>query len=311
MGQRIGARAGEPGATVGSARERSISARRAARYAGASSPSTGTEDAEGSATYASASANARRIASTTRCQRPAESGGQRREIETVEDAEREQRREALPVRRALPDAETAEADADRVVPRRAVRCQVVRDHHAAGALHGRGEVAPDLSAVERVRPALRDGPKRPCQARVAERLARPRPAAVDRHGPAARRPCEDPLGPARPVEGRERGHGHTVFREADRGSERIGDTDAPVTGEQVAPPRARSGNGDRVRVARVGELRPVGVLPRRVPADARGRSSARPAPGPSRSARSPGRSRPRSTGRSSRPRCPWSRARRR
>ena len=186
----------------------------------------------------------------------------RREIETVEDAEGEQRGEALPVRRTLPDPETAEADADRLVPGGPVRGKVVRAHHPAGALHGRGEVACDVPAIERVGAALRDGPERPGQSRVAEYLAGPGPAAVDRHRPAAGGPGEDPFGAARPMEGRKGRHGHAVFREADGGRERIGDADAPVPREQVAPPRAGPGHGDRMGVVRVGELGP-GAVPAR------------------------------------------------
>ena len=187
-------------------------------------------------------------------------GGQRREVQAVEDAERDQGSEALPVRRALPDAHAPVAHRDRLVPGGPVRGQVVGGHHAAGALHGRGEVARDGTPVERVGPSRGDLAERPGQPRVAEHLARPRASTVDRQCPATGCPGEDPLGPAAPVEGGERRHGEALFREPDRGRERLRDAEGPVTCEHVAPSRAGARDGDRVRVAGIGEPGAVGVL---------------------------------------------------
>ena len=185
----------------------------------------GTGDRAGSAMYQRASANARRIASISRCRRDALSGSKLARSNPSRMLSASERGQPLPVRRALPDAQPgirrAIRGADRFVPGAAMTGEVLDRHDPARGLDGRRDGLRNRALVERGLAALCD--RRGASERVPDcgrsrRAAAPRPSMVSsRSRPAASRNCR--CAASGPVVRRERRHREALFGEADGGAE--------------------------------------------------------------------------------------------
>ena len=128
-------------------------------------------------------------------------------VETLEHVQRDQRGEALAVRRQLRHLDAAVARADRLDPARGVRREVVVGEQAVRRTRGADDRVGDLALVEGARTALRHGAERARELRRAEPLAGLRSARPPGAQSRARRGVEHarPLDPP-PVVGDELAH---------------------------------------------------------------------------------------------------------
>ena len=185
---------------------------------------------------------------------------QRLEVELAQDAERDQRSDALAVRRDLVQAVAVRIDADRLDPLGRERGQVARLHRAAVRARVGGNRSGDLALVE-------GGAARRGDRAQGARRGREREALADLRRPAVR---QERLGPAglrreqrrrrQPLPLDDDRHRIAAFGDVDRRGEQIGEGELAETLRQRHPARDRAGHGDRVPAAHGRPLRVAAVF---------------------------------------------------
>src|SRR5574341_1399238 len=172
------------------------------------------------------------------------------QVEPFEQVQRDQSGEALSVGRAFVDAIAAIGHADWRLPLGGMPGQVVGRHAAAGLpdyfCDGFGDLALIKGLLARIGYFL-EGAR---QARVLEDFAGARRAAVNCQLAAVERGLELPLCAARPKISCQWRDRESLLRQPNRRCEDFRHIFRSMLLNQVAPARARSWDGDRVRMKR-------------------------------------------------------------
>ena len=178
-------------------------------------------------------------------------GAERRqpgEIETLQDIQRQQGSQPLPIGRTFPDAHTAIFNADRPLPGAVVGSQVLDAQAAAGFLHHASNRRGDLTLVESRLTAFGNLLQAAPQAGIAKNFARLRAAPLDRQFLPPWRRAQLALGAALPEMRRNRRHRKPLLRQADGGRQDGAERQAAMSFDQIAPAGAGARHGNRIRV---------------------------------------------------------------
>ena len=195
----------------------------------------------------------------------------RRDVDSFENVQRDQRRDPLAVGRALVDRVAAVGRRERRLECRAVRGQIVQRHAAAVQLQRLDDRPRRRAPVEGVGAAFGDGAQHPRDARIAPHLARARRALAEQQI-AARRPLlAQQLLLARPAAADHRRDREALFGQLDRRRERLAQRHPSEAAQRVRPAGDRARRGHRVRALPLETLRAAGPLQRQ-------RGGAAPAP---------------------------------
>jgi hypothetical protein len=192
----------------------------------------------------------------------------------LRDAERDQRGDALPVRRNLVDRMATEALADRLDPFRPVRAQVGLGQRAAAFARERREPRGERAFVERARPVVGERAQRLRMVRQAHALADERRAPARHEGLGEARQRVQLGHGGRPFVRDDRRHRIAALRVLDRRFEQIGERQRAELRVQRFPagdharhrdgvPAARRLLGDAVRILAVTPAEVVGIPRRR------------------------------------------------
>ena len=162
--------------------------------------------------------------------------------------QREERDDALPIRRQLPHARALELDAERVVKRADVRGEIGLAQPTAVGGDGLGDGARDATAVEAGLPFGRERAEGGGELGHREHLAGARRAAIGQKLRDARvvRPARQLLLLHLPAVGRDNVDGHAVLRQRDRRREHVGERHPAEALDRVDPRRRRAWRRDAV-----------------------------------------------------------------
>ncbi len=180
-------------------------------------------------------------------------GGDRRQdaqVVDLEQVERQQCRQPLPVGWALPDLQPSVFHRDGLFPCAGMGCQVAELHAAPGFSQRIHDRPGDLTLVESLLPIFRDHFQCPRQAGIAEDLARVWTASIDGQLCAVERGCQLARCSALPKIRGDGCHREALLRQADGRGKDIAQRQRAQAFDQVAPAGAGTGHGDVVGVIR-------------------------------------------------------------